>query len=74
MRKSPPSAAPMPGPFSNDRCLNCGYCPHCGQSRVKPWPVSPWPTYPNYPYWWYSPTGTTPVTITWSHNTSGLSL
>ncbi len=49
-------------------CPNCGYCPHCGQSRVMqpyyvPYYYSPQPIWPQYQVW--SGTGVT----TWSNNT-----
>jgi len=43
---------------TKDRCPNCGFCPHCGQSKRPPVipapypvpvPVRPWR--PAYPYW-----------------------
>lgn len=35
---------------TEDRCPNCGYCPHCGQSARAP-QVIPMP-YPVYPRPW----------------------
>lgn len=49
---------PKPKQAKDDKCPNCGYCPHCGRAAaptVVPVPVYPpwyWPTVPYpYPYW-----------------------
>ena len=39
----------------DERCPNCGYCAHCGQSRQAA-PVLPWVQ----PYPWYQPYRVTP--------------
>ena len=62
----PSTTAPEPsniGPVQHS-CPNCGYCPHCGRSNVQPWPMTPWPSYPSYP-WWYPP-----YTVTWQSNSA----
>jgi hypothetical protein len=49
--------------MKEERCLNCGYCPHCGRSDYSRH-AQPWPTLPP---WWYSPQ---PYTITWSNDST----
>lgn len=40
---------------TEDRCPNCGYCPHCGQSKRPP--VIPVPCPVPAPYRWPRPWG-----------------
>lgn len=51
----------------SERCPNCGYCPHCGQStkppqiirEVVPRPITiPWRREVEGPYWSYSASAT----------------
>jgi len=55
-------------------CPNCGYCPHCGQSRqMRPYYIPPYYVQP----WWMQPsiTWTTAGAVTSGHqltpNTTG---
>lgn len=56
-----------------DRCPNCGYCPHCGQSRQQALPPTyiPYPVYPYRPYVapWVTPY---PYTVTYTSTTPNI--
>jgi hypothetical protein len=56
-------ASKKPDEKTEDRCPNCGYCPHCGQSTRPPVipapypvpvPARPWQPYRG-PYWYGEP-------------------
>jgi hypothetical protein len=64
-----------------DRCPNCGYCPHCGQSKQQALPPTyiPYPVYPYpyvrpwvspYPYTIYGTSSTVTTTTTPSYGTT----
>jgi hypothetical protein len=43
---------------SGNVCPACGYCPHCGRRNYTPGTWLPWPSTPQPPTYYYSPTVT----------------